>query len=251
MGAKISVPTAGDAAEDLDAGYRVELLGPHRWRLDRGGREVGIFASASEARAAARRHEIRRRLGRRALAHVSVALLGASVLLAAQPFADVPNPAAVRARSFVDAMDAAYGAIRSGAADPTEFTRAVDGFDGAVVSSDGSAIGGGGPATERIVLVGSFEGDCYVVRWPPAGPVTTGVLEPDLACEPSPALVWQEVFIRSSVATMRDVPIWEGVLPPETTRVRWYLPAVIAAVLFMVDGVIGATVALIRRGRGG
>jgi hypothetical protein len=112
-------------------------------------------------------------------------------------------------------------------------------------------LGGTASTAERHVLLGAFEGDCYVVRWPPDGPVTSGVLAADLPCEPAPVVVRPESFDRSSVATSADTPLWEGVVPPETTRARWYLPAVVAGVLLAFDGVVGATIAVIRRSRGG
>lgn len=247
----IARPESEATVEHID-GYTIELLGPNRWRVSRNGREIEEVRTASKARIVAKRAAFEHRLLRRALRHVLVILLAGLALAAIQPFKDVANPAAERAAVFTDTLDEAYAAIRAGDASPADFTAAVDGFTGGVIDG-GVDIGNVdvAPTTrERYVLAGSFEGECYVVRWPPDGRATTGVLAEDLPCAPGVALGRIESYVRSSQSTDTTQPLWEGTAPPATTRVRWYLPATIGLVALMVDGAIGASVALIRRSRG-
>lgn len=226
--------------------YDITRLGPSRWALDAAGSRLSIHGRATDAAAAANAAEqSRRRMVK--LARNGLAFLAAVVVLVlAQAGRTVPNSAHDPALAAVGSLEDAYGAVVTGEA-------SIDSLGGVVVGAAFVAqvpfeFGGvaGEPRNYR-ALVASHAGECYAVRWHEGGTPFAGVLEPDVPCEPSPALIYSSVFLRgASQPEALEAFKWGPALPPESYQARWFLPVMAAGVFAMLQSVIGIALVGIR-----
>ena len=229
--------------------YDVALERPGRWTLQVDGRRRSAHRRASDAGAEARVVErIRRRRHRigRNLAAIAVAGL---TLLVAQFARSVPNDEYAAAAAFVLVLEGGYRAIESGAASVDSFVGQSGIIGGAFTADLPFDLGDGARVEPRdyVALVGMHNQECYVVRWTPGGAVFSGVLAPDLPCEPAPRLIQPGLFIRAASQSPNASAFnWEDVLPPRESQARWFVPLVLVTVFVMLQGVVGATLALIR-----
>jgi hypothetical protein len=192
-----------------------------------------------------RRHQRSVRIGRN-LAAIAVAAL---ILLGAQIWRIVPNGEYGPALESAQALESAYRAVASGA-------RSIDSYDGSTGITGGSftttlPIGSGaeGRVMERRyrALVTMHAGDCLVVRWAPHLPVSTGVLSPQLPCEPHRRLQPPSEFVLTAPqAADADEFVWDPVLPPRTLQATWFIPALMVALVMILQGLIGISLAFIR-----
>lgn len=223
----------------VSARYEIVRQGPNDWRLRAGHRRQSEHRTASAAKAAARRLENRRR--RNAKLHwVGAQLVIVAVLAGAMGFVRFEtNPARAEAESLAVAMEAAWRAVDSGAADVHEFADVVR---GAVVPLPNGV--------DLSVLLGQAGGECYVLYWHPATIRRGRVMTDGWECEPSPRLVSpnEHAYTRWAPRTSWHFPSiqgrfdWEALYPDETRQRGWYFPAMIALAV--------AAVLLVSRGAG-
>ncbi len=236
--------------------YELVFLGPKQWALEVDGVARSVHPRATEAATAAQLVDASRRRMGRLVRNGVVVLIGAVVFVVAQVGRFVPNPAYSAAGEYVLALEAAFQDVSSGRTSIQEFTGDDRIIGGEFTAPPPINLGGDTEPPERdyAVLLASYEGECYVIRWSPGAvrqyDILTAVYTPGLPCEVGPRLLQPDLFVRSWFQSIDGGPFeWEKVLPPPTFQVSWFIPVVIAALLLILQGVIGISLAVITPGR--
>jgi hypothetical protein len=228
--------------------YEVRGDGPGRWDLAAGGRTISTHPRASDAATEASLVDRARRKRIAVLRNAATVVASLLVLVLAYEMRTVTNEANAPARDFVAELEAAYRSVEFGGRDVEEY----DGADGITGGSFITAVPldlGDVKLEPRPyeALVAVHAGECYVVRWTPGGAVLTGVLAPDLPCEPDPRLIQSALFVRAASQPPDSVEFrWDEVIPPPDYQARWFVPVLLLVVFLVAQGVVGLTLALIR-----
>lgn len=183
-----------------------------------------------------------------------VVAAGAAVLVIAQAGRFVPNPGYQAARDAVAVLESAHRSVVSGRASVMSFTGEDGIIGGEFTAAPPINLGGDVQPRAYAVLMTLHGGDCYVIRWSPESTreydIVTALLTPQLPCEVGPTLLQQGLFARSWFQSTDGHPFdWKNVLPPPRFQVSWFIPVVIAALLLILQGAIGISLALIAPAR--
>jgi hypothetical protein len=176
---------------------------------------------------------------------VVVALL---VLVVAYAARTITNAAHAPAVEFVEELEAVYRSVELGGREVGEFD-GTDGITGgSFVTRPPISLGGSElEPRDYEALVAVHAGECYVIRWTPGGAAITGVLAPDLPCEPDPRLVQSSLFVRAaSQPSSSETFRWDEVVPPADYQARWFVPILLVVVFLVAQGCVGLTLAVIR-----
>lgn len=231
--------------------YQIIMLEPLRWQLQVAGRNLSEHPRASEALAMARRAERVRRRNLSVLRNSLVAGLAFAAFLVLLPLRLVANDAYSPARAFVERLETLYGSVRSGEMTILQAAELDDQFSGAAFTVTSPLDLGGGPVTRDYeMLLGSHGGGCYVVHWQPGRGPFFGVLGPATRCEPAEKLTQRTLYLRfRSELTPESEIGWDAILPPAEIQAGWFLPMVIGAMILILQGSVGISLALIRYSR--
>jgi len=236
--------------------YAVLFRGPRRWALAVDGVIRSEHPRASDAAAAAQAAERSRRRWMKIGRNGAAIAVASAALIIAQVWRFVPNPAYAAERDTVLALEDAYRSVAGGGLSATSLTGSGGITGGAFNAPPPINLGGDDPPTRDYeALVALHEGECYVVRWSPGATtrrydIVTALFTPDLPCEVSSRLLQPELFLRSWFQSA-DAPAfdWDPVLPSQTFQATWFIPTVIAALLIILQGLIGTTLAMISPAR--
>jgi len=231
--------------------YQIIILEPLRWQLQVAGRNRSEHSRASEALAMARRTEGLRRRNLSVLRNSLVAVLALATFLVLLPLRLVANDAYPPARAFVERLETLYGSVRSGEITIIQATELDDEFNGAAFTVMSPLdLGGGRVTRDYEMLLGSHGGECYVVHWQPGRGPFFGVLGPATSCEPAEELTQSTLYLRfRSELTPESEIGWDTILPPAEVQAGWFLPMVFGAMILILQGSVGITLALIRYSR--
>jgi len=161
---------------------------------------------------------------------------------------DIPNSDYEPARGYVEEMEAAYRSVEEG----TVSLDAVTGFATGEFIVDRPILGG--TVEDDVaysVVVGEHGGRCYVIRWQPGRAPFIGRLSQDLECAPSLVLLSRALTVYDDVAIHTDVdrPIdWDPIIPPAIEHRVWFLPAVLALLIVVIQSLVSLSLVGVRRG---
>jgi hypothetical protein len=224
--------------------YRAVRVEERRWDLHVDGVVRSGHRGYREAERAAEVDDRRRRTRRTAIRHTAILAGAAALLIPVLLLREVPNPDFAPARDFADRMEEAYRNVDGGSAAIDSFSIEADGYRGNVFEIDR-----GGVTADYRVLVGEYDGDCYVIRWVQDEVPFVARMLPRYPCEPGdPALSFvPSAFEEIAVNVSADGPLnWEPVLPAEVKLATWFFPATFALLLVVMQQLVSLSLLAIR-----